>query len=73
MLKGLGSQRLVALFFAGAVALNFPLLALWNLDAALFGLPLFPTALFMLWAPDLFECSDKVRCHGVLVFWVAHG
>lgn len=49
MLKGLGSQRLVALFFAGAVALNFPLLALWNLDAALFGLPLFPTALFMLW------------------------
>lgn len=49
MLKKLGSQRLMALFFAGAVMLNFPLLALWNLDATLFGLPLFPTALFILW------------------------
>ena len=28
MLKGLGSQRLLALFCAGAMLLNFPLLAL---------------------------------------------
>ena len=49
MLKGLASQRLLALFFAGAMLLNFPLLALWNLDAWWFGLPLFPTALFVLW------------------------
>jgi len=49
MLKGLGPQRLLALFFAAAMLLNFPLLALWNLDATLFGLPLFPTALFALW------------------------
>ncbi len=49
MLKGLGSQRLVALFFGAAVLLNFPLLALWNLDAIVFGLPLFPSALFALW------------------------
>ena len=50
MLTGLGSQRLVALFLAGAMLLNFPLLALWNLEASVFGLPLFPTALFLLWA-----------------------
>ena len=49
MLKGLGSQRLVALFFGAAVLLNFPLLALWNLDTTVFGLPLFPSALFALW------------------------
>ena len=50
MLKGLGSQRLVALFFGAAVLLNFPLLALWDRDATVLGLPLFPAALFLLWA-----------------------
>ena len=50
MHKGLGTQRLVALFVAGALLLNFPLLALWDRDATVFGLPLFPAALFMLWA-----------------------
>lgn len=49
MLKGLASQRLLALFFAGAMLLNFPLLALWNPDLMLFGLPLFPSAIFLLW------------------------
>jgi hypothetical protein len=48
-MKSLGAQRLAALFVAGLMALNYPLLALWNLDAALFGLPLFPLALFVLW------------------------
>ena len=50
MHKGLGAQRLVALFAAGALLLNFPLLALWDRDATVFGLPLFPAALFALWA-----------------------
>lgn len=50
MHKGLGSQRLLALFIAGALLLNFPLLALWDRDVAVFGLPLFPAALFALWA-----------------------
>ena len=50
MTRGLKTQRLVALFFAGLVAFNFPLLALWDHDADLFGLPLFPTALFLIWA-----------------------
>jgi len=45
----IGHQRLVALFVAAALLLNFPLLALWDRDATVLGLPLFPTALFMLW------------------------
>ena len=49
MRKGLGEQRLVALFVAGGLLLNFPLLALWDRDATVFGLPLFPAALFALW------------------------
>ncbi len=50
MHKGLGQQRLLALFIAGALLLNFPLLALWDRDATILGLPLFPAALFALWA-----------------------
>lgn len=50
MVKGLGGQRLVALFCAALLALNYPLLALWNLDATFLGLPVFPLALFGLWS-----------------------
>jgi len=50
MQEELGRQRLLALFAGGWLLLNFPLLALWDRDATLFGLPLFPTALFVLWA-----------------------
>lgn len=50
MFKGLTAQRLVALFAGGWLLLNFPLLALWDRDATLFGLPLFPAALFLEWA-----------------------
>ena len=32
MFKGLRSQRLMALFAAGALLFNFPLLALWDRD-----------------------------------------
>ncbi len=46
----LGSQRLVALFALGVVLLNFPLLALWDGQALVWGLPLFPLALFGIWA-----------------------
>lgn len=49
MLKGLQAQRLIALFFAGALLFNFPLLALWDRDALILGVPLFPAALFILW------------------------
>lgn len=49
MHKGLGSQRLVALFAGGWVLFNFPLLGLWDRDATVWGIPVFPAALFMLW------------------------
>ena len=43
------SQRLIALFAAALLLLNFPLLALWDGDLRIFGLPPFPTALFIVW------------------------
>lgn len=43
-------QRLLALFFAALMAWNYPLLSLWSTQASVLGLPLFPTALFGLWA-----------------------
>jgi len=43
-------QRLVALFGAACLLFNFPLLALWDVDATVLGLPLFPLALFVIWA-----------------------
>ena len=50
MFKGLGAQRLLALFAGGWLLFNFPLLGLWDRDATLLGIPLFPAALFILWA-----------------------
>jgi hypothetical protein len=50
MKQRLGQQRLLALFAAGLLGFNFPLLALWDVDATLLGLPLFPAALFLVWA-----------------------
>lgn len=49
MTHGQGRQRLVALFVLGFMAFNFPLLALWDHDVWVWGLPLFPLALFALW------------------------
>ena len=50
MFKGLGAQRLLALFASGWLLFNFPLLGLWDRDATLFGIALFPAALFIFWA-----------------------
>lgn len=50
MHEALMAQRLVALFWAALVLLNFPLLALWDHDVRWMGLPIFPLALFLLWA-----------------------
>lgn len=50
MLRGMTSARLVSLFLLGGALLNFPLLALWDKDATILGVPLFPAALFMIWA-----------------------
>ena len=43
------APRLVAVFVGAALLLNFPLLGLWDHDASVFGVPLFPAALFVLW------------------------
>jgi ABC-type cobalamin transport system permease subunit len=48
MFQGLDAQRLVALFVAGLALFNFPLLALWDHDARVLGLPLFPAALLLI-------------------------
>lgn len=50
MLKELGTQRLLALFIGGWLLFSFPLLGLWDRDASVLGIPLFPAALFLLWA-----------------------
>ena len=50
MFNDLTAQRLIALFAAGWLVLNFPLLGLWDRVASFWGLPVFPLALFGLWA-----------------------
>ncbi len=50
MLRGLAAQRLLALFVAGWLVFNFPLLSVWDRDTTLFGIPLFVAALFIAWA-----------------------
>ena len=40
----------MALFAAALLLFNFPLLALWDREALVLGLPLFPAALFGVWA-----------------------
>lgn len=39
-----------ALCGAGLVLFNFPMLIVWDRDATVFGLPLLPVALFVIWA-----------------------
>lgn len=47
---GMTTERLVALFLLGWALLNFPLLALWDQSVSWWSLPVFPTALFVIWA-----------------------
>ncbi|ENO89621.1 hypothetical protein [Thauera linaloolentis] len=49
MRKGLAGQRLVAVFIAGVLLLNFPLLSLFDRPLSLFGLPLLHVYLFAVW------------------------
>jgi len=42
--------RLVALFLLGALLFNYPLLALFNARASVFGVPLLYAYLFTAWA-----------------------
>ena len=49
MLASLRNQRLLALFAAGWLLLNFPLLTLWDRGVTVAGIPLMPAALFGGW------------------------
>ncbi len=50
MRSRLQHQRLAGLFALALLLFNFPLLALWDRDATVLGVPLFPAALFIIWA-----------------------
>jgi hypothetical protein len=50
MHQTLVTQRLLALFIAAGLLFNFPLIALWDHEVTVLGVPLFPLALFTLWA-----------------------
>ena len=50
MTTNLRNQRLLALFGAGWLLLNYPLLTLWDRGVTLAGIPLLPAALFIGWA-----------------------
>ncbi len=50
MPESLRHQRLVALFAAGWLLLNFPLLSLWDRGISVAGISLLPLALFGGWA-----------------------
>jgi len=50
MFEGFRAQRLLALFVAGWLLFNFPLLSLWDSDTTIVGIPLFPAAVFIGWA-----------------------
>jgi len=43
-------ERLVGLFLLGCLLFNFPLLALFNVRATVFGIPLLYAYLFSAWA-----------------------
>ena len=43
-------QKLLALFCLGWLLLSFPLVKLWDHPAIVFGLPLLPAGLFVVWA-----------------------
>jgi len=49
MRKGLAGQRLVAVFIAGMLLLNYPVLSLFDRPLVVLGLPLLHVYLFSVW------------------------
>jgi len=47
--NSLTGQRLLAMAILGGLALNYPILALFNREAALFGIPVLYLYLFSVW------------------------
>ena len=48
--RKINRERMVALFLLGVLAFNAPVLLLFNIDAYVFGIPLFYVYLFAVWA-----------------------
>ena len=48
--RKINRERMVALFLLGVLAFNAPVLLLFNIDAYVFGIPLFYVYLFAAWA-----------------------
>jgi hypothetical protein len=48
--RKINRERMVALFLLGVLAFNAPVLLLFNIDAFVFGIPLFYVYLFAAWA-----------------------
>lgn len=53
--------RLAALFFAGCVAFCYPLLAVFNVPATVFGLPVLYVYVFGAWAAVILLAALAVR------------
>ncbi len=67
--RGPDRQVLIALAGLGMLAFNFPLLAVWDSEATVFGLPLLPVALFAIWAALIaaLAVASERRGHGAAV------
>ncbi len=49
MRRGLAGQRLIAVFMAGALLLNYPVMSLFDRPETVFGLPLLHAYLLGVW------------------------
>jgi hypothetical protein len=56
----MNKQRLIFLFFVGAVALNYPLLSIADTDQMLLGIPVLYLYLFVVWALLIGGCAAVV-------------
>ncbi len=48
--RGANAVLLLALWGAGLILFNFPMLIVFDRDTTVFGLPMLPVALFVIWA-----------------------
>jgi hypothetical protein len=60
----LRNQRLLALFAAGWLLMNFPLLTLWDSGVSVAGIPLLPAAVFVGWAALIGAAAWIVESRG---------
>lgn len=63
-MTGRPGRRLGAVFVAGGLLLNFPLLLLWDRPATVLGLPVLAVALFAIWAALIVALALLSRAPG---------